>query len=211
MTHALIIRFHYEKDDKRYPWRLAYFKSMVLPRILNQTVKNFEIYMRVNPWQVEEVKALDPRINIFMVEHEKADYKYTGGKKYFLDFVPYKQVCGLPMFDIQSGLDSDDLIAPDYMETVQRVISEQGDERVHVCYQPEIFDLKDLKIRPIGTTYTPTKGSAFLSLYQPKKIREYKFIYEESHLKMGRGIKSIVLPAGKCWATVHGKNESTGV
>lgn len=216
MTHALIIRFHYEKGDPRYAWRFAYFQSMVLPRILNQTVKDFDIYVRCNPWQVDDVKELDPRIKILMVERERVDYKTHGGKKYFVDFIPWKQVLGMKKYEIQSGLDSDDLIAPDYMQTVREYIEEYKNvgkpkSSVHVSFQPQIFDLKTLSVRPIGTTYTPTKGSAFLSLYQPEKTEPYRFIYEESHLKMWKfADHSVVVQEGQCWATVHRVNESTG-
>ena len=37
LRHAVIIRMHYQPGDRKFDWRLAFFRSMVLPRLLTQT------------------------------------------------------------------------------------------------------------------------------------------------------------------------------
>lgn len=208
--HVVIIRFHYKHDDPRFAWRFAYFQSMVLPRLLEQTDKRFDIAIWCNPWHASLFRGLSKRIQTFNVKTE-VTYKSLGGKKYFVDFAPWSAVEGLMKYDIQTGVDSDDLVGPHFIETIHDFVKENGDKRsLHISFQPRIFDARTLTTRPIGTTYTPRKGSAFMSLYQPKK-KKYHFIYEDSHLRLWRlADHSITVPEGHAWATVHGINESTG-
>lgn len=211
MTHAVIIRMHYPENDKRFDWRLSYFKSMVLPRLLKQTDKDFDIAVRCNPWHEKQIKELSDRIITFSVKNESERIKVYRNKKYFIDFVDWKDVIGLKQYDIQSGLDSDDLISLDYIQRVKAEIKANPNQSLHISFQPRLFNVLTLKNCGIGTRYNSNKGSAFLSIYQPIKDN-YKFVYEESHLTIGRHFeKSIILPEGFCWASVHGLNESTGV
>jgi hypothetical protein len=185
---------------------------MVLPRLLRQTDKDFVIAIRCYPWHSERLRKLSDRIITFSVGRESENIIKRHGKNYFHDFTRWENVVGLPKYDIQSGLDSDDLVAENYIETIrQRIEKEDKNKSLHISFQPELFDLKTLRIYPIGTRYSIFKGSAFFSIYQPNKER-YKFLYEKSHLVIGRDFdKSILIPAGYCWATVHNINESTAV
>ncbi|MDD5068069.1 MAG: glycosyltransferase [Candidatus Pacebacteria bacterium] len=209
-SHVVIIRMHYQEHDKRFPWRLAYFQAMVYPRLMNQTDKNFDIAIRCNQWQEEAIKRIDPRIITFQTRNQTVRYRMHRGKKYFYDFCKWKDVMGLRQYDIQTGLDSDDLVSRCFIERIKSEVNNaEGKKSLHISFQPELFELKTLKTRSITTKYGPKKGSAFLSLYQPNK-KNYKFIYEESHLDMWRHAKkSIIIPEGYCWATAHGLNEST--
>jgi len=209
-SHVLTIRFHYAENDPRFEWRLEYFKKEVLPRILKQTDQNFDIAIRCNPKHAEIFKKLSPKIITFQTKNDEARYK-TGknGKKYFEDFVQWEDVRGLKKYDIQSGLDSDDLIGPRYIEAIQEALAGEK-EATHICFQPQTFNLKTKRIKPM-MRYHGTRGSAFMSLYQPNK-ENYKFIYCGSHISLWKNAKkSITLPQGHCWATIHDINESTGV
>lgn len=212
-NQAVIIRFHYDQNDKRFEWRFQYFKDHVLPCLLEQTVSNFDIAIRCNPWHADLFKELSPRIIPFHVKDEHTSYKQKGRKSYFFDFIPWENVIDLPEYEIQYGLDSDDLITPDYIETLQKVIEGWKPEvsTLHVSFQPELLDVKTQKVSPIGQEYSPEKGSAFMAIYQPRGTEPYRFVYEQSHLTLGSLFeKSITLPKGKCFASVHSYNESTG-
>lgn len=217
MTHAIIIRFHYEETDPRWPWRFQYFKNVVLPRLLSQTNQDFDICIRCNQWQIPHFMELSPRIIPFYVKNERVNYRTAGaGRKkiYFFDFANWDEVVGLKKYDIQSGLDSDDLISVDYIQTVKDKVREYASahpgKALHLCFQPEIFNTKSNLTYSIGIKYSEKDGSAFMSLYQPDK-ENYHWVYEISHHKLGQlADKSIVLPAGYCWASVHDHNESTG-
>jgi hypothetical protein len=216
MTHAIILRMHYEKDDPRFAWRLAYFRAMCLPRILAQTSQNFDIWVRCNPWHTDEIKALHPRINAFQVRNEVVKYKENGRARYFHDFVPWSDVVGMPQHDIQSGLDTDDLIAENYIEKVENEVEKHMSLNpgvpLHLSFQPQTFNTKTLAIRPMKRYLPHVRGSAFFSIYQPdKSLGKYKFAYEISHISLGKVFPySFVIPSGYCWASIHDLNESTG-
>lgn len=205
--HAVIIRFHYQENDPRFEWRFAYFKAMVLPRILNQSVSHFDIAIWCNEWHEERFEKLSNRIVTFRTKEDPTRRKGI----YFVDFAPWNEVRGIPKYEIQSGLDSDDLITPDYIETIEKTIAEKsGGKPMHLSFQPLIFSTQKLGTQSIGITYHPKKGSAFFSIYQPAGTEPYRFAYENSHLKLWKFFpKSITLPKGKCWATAHNLNEST--
>ena len=214
MTKAFIIRFHYEKDDPRFEWRYKYFINEVLPRIKAQTEQDFDICIRCNSWHKELFESLG--LKTFHVENEVVSYKQGPRLKYFHDFVPFERTVGLDKYDVQMGLDSDDLIEPGYVETLMNAIRKQvkqtPDKTIHVCFQPKTVNIRDGKriVKPM-LKYTPTRGSAFMGLYQPDKGDNYKFVYCESHMTLWKhSDTSIVLPDGYCYATIHDINESTG-
>lgn len=214
--YVVIIRFHYAKDDPRFEWRLAYFKSMVLPRLLNQSFQDFDIAIRCHKHHEEIFKSLSDKIITFQVNNEGAKYKQGPSKKFFYDFCSWEDVINLNKYEVQIGLDSDDLISLDYLEIIKREVDsfskEKPGENLHICFQCDLFNTLTLKTYPIGQTYTPQMGSAFFALYQPKlDTKDYHFCYEGSHLTLNKlASKSIVIPSGYCWASVHYYNESTG-
>jgi hypothetical protein len=207
---------HYKKDDPRFQWRLDYFKKEVLPRILNQSDPNFDIWIRCYPWQKKILESLSPRIKTFTVKNEGARYKQhkrNPKKQYFHDFVKWEDVENLPRYEIQMSLDSDDLIDPLYVAflriTLDQLSKTNPGKRIHACFQPESLDLKTGETKKLGN-YTSKRGSAFFGFYQPISD-DYFFIGSESHISMWKHADlSVVLPIGSCWATVHDINESTG-
>lgn len=209
MKSAFIIRFHYPEGDPRFAWRLRYFKDEVLPRILEQTDQDFDIAIRCRPEDDNIFRSLSEKIRTFHVRNESERYKIIHGKRYFLDFVSWKDVEDLPRYDLQMGLDSDDLIRNDYVERIKKEIG-SGGRSTHVCFQPELLDLKTGRILPIHQNYHEKKGSAFFGLYQSPAVTDYHFAYEKGHLDLWQfAEKSIVVPEGYCWATAHDLNEST--
>jgi hypothetical protein len=213
MKAAFIIRFHYEEGDPRFAWRLAYFKAMVLPRILAQTHGDFDIAIRCNPAHDHEflMPKLAERIRTFHVKGEAARYRTIGSKRYFLDFVPWRDVEDLPAYDLQMGLDSDDLIDEGYVARIMYELKKKDPGKAaHVSFQPELFDLRTLKKYRMTQRYSPTFGSAFFALYQPHKGIRYRFAYEASHLKLHEFAESsVTVEEGYCCATTHDMNEST--
>jgi len=211
-THAIIIRMHYPEGDERFNWRLEYFKLMVLPRLRVQTDQNFDIAIRCHPYHAKILKELSPKIKTFQVKDESESFRIIKGKKYFADFTRWDQVVGLEKYDIQSGLDSDDLVAENYIETIVKEVEKNDPKKsLHISFQPGMFDAETKRWYPINIKYGTKKGSAFFSIYQPEK-EKYIFAYEYSHLQLGSHFdKSLILPEGKCWASVHGHNISTNL
>lgn len=208
MTTAFIIRFHYEENDPRFAWRFHYFKEEVLPRIFAQGT-DFDIAIRCNPAHDQLFLDLSSRIRVFHVRDERA--KYRPGTRFFFDFVPWSDVLDLPEYELQIGLDSDDLIEPGYLEEIRGAIV--PNKTMHLCFQPELLDVKTKKIHRMPQRYDARRGSAFFAIYQPEGTRPYRFAYEESHLTIGR-LFDIRLISGKenfCFASCHDLNESTHI
>jgi hypothetical protein len=90
VKHGVIIRFNYPENEPTLRWRLAWFAGAVLPRLENQTDKNFEIWMNVNPAHVSKMRAVFPHIHYFTT---------TAAEKYY-DLVFHSDQ--LPGFDIQT-------------------------------------------------------------------------------------------------------------
>lgn len=217
---AFVIRMHYEKGDPNWEWRLNYFSSMVLPKLLRQQTThgtkkfNFDICIWANKWQEKQLKALSPKIKIFNVKKEKRGYVSPEweekAKRYFIDFMNFKDVVGLGMYDIQIAIDSDDLLITDTF--VQKIYSECMDNKdvhTHLTFQPYVFDAQELKTYRSHIQYSAQRGSAFYAIYQPDKT-DYLFAYHTTHQKMPSFAKKvIVVKEGYCAYTVHGRNDSS--
>jgi len=209
LTCAFIIRFHYAKDDARFEWRLKYFKEEVLPHIRAQTEKRFDVCIRCNPAHYDLFDNLGCKP--FRVKNEYAGYVLSENRtaKYFYDFVKWEDCVNLAQYDIQIGLDSDDLIAPAYVERIKSECA-RSKTSLHIHFQPEDYFLKTRTIKPHRQRYKDGYGSPFFALYYPDKS-EYHHCYEASHRLLHKlAAKSIYIPSGYCWMTIHDQNESTG-
>ena len=212
MKIGIIIRFHYKEDDEKFPFRFQHFKNNVLPRIRNQSFKDFSINVWCNPWHEQLFKDLG--VNTFQGV-DKTSYKYFAKKDiyFFHDFITFEETTGLEKFDLQLGLDSDDYIHEDYVKIIVDEVEKHKkkfpNKSLHLCFLPELLRLKTNKVEHLRN-YSTEKGSAFMALYQPVKDN-YRFIYEESHMSIIRRADiQKVLPKGYCWACAHDFNESTG-
>ena len=219
MRTAFIIRMDYPNEDKKWPWRLAYFQSMVLPRLLGQTDQDFDICIRATGVHAHDLQELSPKIKTFGVKPEKQSWIKPGyeekAKRYFVDFVDYEDTIGLDKYEIQIGIDSDDLlIRKDFVERVKKECIGKN-YSIHLSFQPYMFDVATLRTYRCMLRYSGTKGSPFFALYQPtaQKMKipgEYVFAYSDSHLKLYLYMKNTkTIEEGYCAFSIHGMNEST--
>lgn len=180
---------------------------MVLPKLLGQIDKDFDICIWCNDWQKGLFDVLSPRIKTFTSSFDPTRRK----GKFFVDFIEWKDLVGIEKYDIQIGVDSDDLIREDFVQKAKEVIAENYDGgKIHLSFIPYLFDLKTMRTYHTPYPYHEKQGSPFMALYQRDKGDSYKFIYHDSHLKMHQyADKSISIPAGYCWFTTHDYNEST--
>lgn len=213
MTHAVIIRCHYKTDDPKFEWRFNYFKDAVLPRLLWQKNKNFDICVWCNKEHAERFLKLSPRIKTFGIKPE-AEGKIKPGyeqkaKRFHVDFVEWENVCGLEKYDIQTAIDSDDLIIrDDFIDFIARTCANEK-ESTHISFQPYMFNLPDKQYYTCPLRYGPKKGSPFYSIYQPNK-EKFVFAYHDSHLKMWQYVKkTISIKEGYCAFSIHRHNATT--
>jgi len=221
MKTAFIIRLHYQKSDPKWPWRLAYFQAMVLPKLLAQTDQDFDICVRVNDHHAEQVQALSDRIKIFTVKRQHRHYVKPGyvykRRKYFVDFLDFNMTQGLEKYDIQIGIDSDDMILrDDFVERVKLECMRKPDKSLHIGFQPHIFQPSTLRMFKCPVEYNDGRGSPVFVLYQPLDVpfynKKYVFAYEDSHLKLpGYMDRKIRIEEDFCCYSVHDNNASTGL
>lgn len=220
--HAVIIRFHYPDGHPDFSWRFAYFQAMVLPRLLAQTNKDFDICVRINPAsEVHKVlfELLSPRIKTFSVKPE-AEHRIKPGyeakaKRYFVDFVDWEDVVGLEKYEIQTALDSDDLILKDdfidLIETNHRIqCNYHRAKSSYITFQPLMFDVEGLKMYIHKMRYSIDRGAPIYSIAQSVDDPGYIFVYSDSHLKIGRqfGAKTFY-DESLCAMSVHKHNASS--
>ena len=203
MEITTITRFHYprkHKDKKEYKWRFNFFKDKVLPRIKAQDT---DINVWCNDWQRDSLEELG--VNAFNVDTKTRTNKLG----YFVDFADWSKVEGLKKYDIQIGIDSDDLITSNLVDKVKEVCSEK-EQSTHISFQPIKVDLKTGKQYDMKRTYNK-KGSPIFAIYQPDK-ENYLFAYENSHLLMPIYFREkVFINKGYCYISVHNYNDSTTI
>jgi hypothetical protein len=198
---AVITRFHYLQDGPDYRWRFDYYAKEVLPRLLAQTDQGFDLWVWCEPWQDAEILGLSPRINIFRAAYKKRD------SRFFIDYTHWEDVTGLPKYKIQIGLDSDDLVRPDFIAKVRGLCA--GPDSIHVGFQPLKLDVKTGKKYRMDQ-YTHKRGSPIFAFYQPGP--DFKFAYHTSHLIMPTLAQhQTIVPEGLVFMTIHDRNDSTGI
>ena len=205
MTHAVIIRLHYLPNDPRFSWRLAFFKSMVLPRLLNQTNQDFEIWIVCHPEHTDLIKGLSEKIRVCPMPTFPApeEARLHG----FKNHIPHD----LPQFDIQTAYDSDDLVSLNYIAKIKEEIAKSPDKTLLVTFQPYKLALFTLKRYGMYERYGDGKCSMFYSLYQPDRAN-YQSILNFDHSFIGHWCDNIVcVPEGYCDMVIHGTNWMTGI
>ncbi len=183
--HAVIIRF-WHNDYDIFKWRLAYFQSMVLPRLQNQTVQDFDICLLSDPVWHDRLRGFDPRIRPFSMKTGKYDYKKQGNFK-------LEDTYGLDHYAIQTRIDSDDLVSPYFIEAVRTAHKKTP----YITFQPELFILDELKIRKMKYQYRTDKPSAFLSVMNYGGV-----IYDRVFLRFNDKPCTLI-PEGYCWVSIH--------
>lgn len=204
--HAIVIRIDYP-DCEAFEWRFAFFRSVVLTRLLMQTDQNFDILIRCNPIHKERFEALSEKIKTF---HHDSPTKYGTGLSHIKtgsNSVPaFEYKLDYP---IQTRIDSDDLVSKDFVERIHKEFKGKTEDTL-LHFQPMKFDLYELKTYHVGMKSTIEHMSPFVSLYQPKEVKH--FIYQFGHTKIGKQFKNVIfIDEGYCWLTVHHNNASTTV
>ena len=202
MKIAFIIRFHYKKDDERFNWRFNFFKDEVLPRIKAQTHKDFDICVWCNPWHKELFEGLG--VKTFNATYVKKDTKH------FTDFTDWSNVHGLEMYDIQIGLDSDDLVEPTLVEkTVSLFNGKEG--KLLISFQPKKVDIVTGKSYLMKNYKKMNRCSPCFAILQTDKS-DYRFAYYRSHYRMNQDKwDEVMYVDDQVTMAIHHQNDSTTI
>ena len=198
MRHGVVTRFHYSPEDARFPWRFAFYKSMVLPRLLNQTCKDFEIWLVCHPDHVALMKSLGEELHVCSIPEFPSPETHR-----------LVDMTALPQFDIQTSFDTDDLVSLDYIARIKEEIANNPDKNLLVTFQPYKLDILSLKRYKMWERYGNSKCSMFFSLYQPDKSN-YRSVFNFDHSFIGEWCNNIIcIPEGYCDMVIHGTNWMT--
>jgi len=217
MTTAFLIRLHYPPGPQA-DWRLAYFETQCLPRILQQSGE-FDVCVWCEPHHWSRVAAMGCKPFRMRPEFDgwvKPGYEHKTDR-YHVDFHPWSHVAYLPRYDLQIAIDSDELLLRE--DTLDRLrtelLSVPDGETAHISFQHEMFDVDRLELCRSQFRYSEDKGSPFYALWQPGVAEsEYVFCYDDSHQQIGQQMKHrrFVSDDGDrayVAASVHGFNAST--
>ena len=200
LRHAVIIRMHYQPGDPKFAWRLAFFRSMVLPRLLTQTCQDFEIWVVCHPEHVHEVETLG---NVHVV-----------GLPGFSSLGMWtSQDLGdaLPRFDLQTALDSDDLVTLNYIDRIREEVGQRLGQKLIVSFQPYKLYLPEVRRYVMWERYYEQQCSMFWTLYTPPG-EEYRSVLEFDHSFAWKWCPNVVtIPEGYCDMVIHGGNMETGL
>lgn len=206
---AVITRLHYDENDSKFPARLEQYKNRPLDSLLKQTDQDFDIWVWTEPWHDEVVKAIHPRINVFHGNWRKRD-SGDSTQRYFIDYTHWRDIQGLPKYEIQVGLDSDDTLAPKAIAYIKR--SCRGIKRTAISLQPLKEDLRTGQLYHMRR-YAKHRCAPIFALYQPKSLTDdFMFAYQASHMRLAAYCdKKITLPEGLAFMGITGLNESTKI
>jgi hypothetical protein len=207
LRHHIITRMAFKPDDPQWPWRLAFYQSMVLPRFLRQTDQDFEIWVRCHKAHNEIVAALHPKVHPF--QGYGAEDSLMGLPK-----EGTSQTFKLPRSHIQTRVDCDDLVSEDFVGRIHTEVAVSPERPLLVSFQPWKLDLYTLTRYRMGQRYSGQLTSMFLSLYQPEISGEkYWQIYDYRHghiwKELGEPVQVVTIPEGYCDMVIHDKNKLT--
>ena len=208
MTHIVISRMLYARGDPKFEERLAIYKSLYLPRLRLQSTKDFDIGVLCNKAHAHIFRDLG-----VIPFHRKDKWLGQKPKRFWSCLTNWDEIKGLDKYDIQTNLDSDDLVSDGFVKRIQVAVQKEIDEghkgSLHIHFQPRLFELHTFIEKAQQKNYGSNEGSAFYSLYQPDKDN-YIYVGQDSHIRIGSYMdKSVLIGEGYCWINVHDNNDST--
>lgn len=202
---AIIIRLCYYLpgvDETARAWRFAFFRDHVLPRLFAQD-SPVDVWVWVHERHAAEVEAMDPRVRTFTVDLDHPGSVLFDGTT--LRGFPWRAVRGLPRYEHQVLMGSDDLIGPSFVSVARATLAHYP--RALATVQPLMLDWPTGRLFEMPAWRRP---SPFVVLRQPIADPRYTWVWSEDHRKLGRLVPKVVyLPAGQAVMTVHGRNDGT--
>ncbi len=137
------------EDSELFRWRLDYYRDAVLPRLLKDDRADIAVWCY--PHHEDIIRSLSPRIQTFQVDFTP----FINKGKYWLSLADWDKVHGLPAYEIQIGLDSDDFVLPRFLDRLFSVAN--GEKPLHISFQPYVLELST------GTYYHASQFQAYLA------------------------------------------------
>lgn len=145
MQHYLLTRFNWSKGLE--PWteqRIALFSENTYPSVMGQTCKDFKWLIfcdpkTIEPWRSQISKFNSDNIRVIFAEPQHKHPWYNPTQEVLTDFiVPFIEPCDRL---ITTRLDSDDMLAPSFVERVQKAIDPSLENEVLIFPYGYIMDV----------------------------------------------------------------------
>jgi hypothetical protein len=216
---AIITRFHYPTaanpaKRKQFEWRFGYYRDRVLPTLAAQTGEggqDFDVWVWCEPEHERLFQALN--VNGRPVNTFRASYPPRSKGRYHVDFTTFEQTQGLPRYELQIGLDSDDMLAAPAVAQIKRQVAGARMRKL-VSLQPVLLDAADGRLYRMNRRYNGRSCSAIFGMYQPRTMwtRGFYFPYHTGHVTLRRLVPDMrYLSEGLALASVHSHNETTAL
>ena len=200
--HVVVTRMLYE-HKKDFLERLELYKETALKSLQNQKNKDFDIAVLCNSDHDKYLKSLG-----IIPFHRKDGLFGEKTAKGWHSFVDLSGIEGLDKYYIQSNLDSDDEVLPEYIDKVQELLL--GNKKIHLHFQPMLRDYKTKEEKEMATKYSNDCCSAFFSLYQPVE-EGYIYLGCDSHKNMSKYADKTILLNGFCFVNIHDDNDTSSM
>lgn len=207
-SHCINIKLDYTDDDlfEEAYWR---FRLGQLECLKSQTIQDFDIVIRS---QLKHFSVLQDLGRKF--EMRIKPYLFTGDPLIMYNGTPrthpypseyiQSETKYLDKYHIQTLLDSDDWLRPDFIARIEAEF--KGKTRKHVLnFMPVKVDIINLEIYKMNY-YRTGKGSMVQSLFCPD-LDDYTLCWAYRHLALPKAIgSSTIIPEGYCWYVIHNYN-----
>ena len=204
LSHIVISRMWYHEEEDLLE-RIKIYEANLLPILLNQEDKDFDIGVLCRKEHEQIIKKIHPRIIPFFTDKES----WTIRDIFWALFVEWKDIYGLNKYDIQTNVDSDDLVSTRFTKIIRQTVLENTETSTHIHFVPLIRNYYTGEVEEIRENYSNGSDSSFYSLYQPNK-EDYVYIGQDSHTKFSKyAQKSILIPEGEVWVNIHDSNDSS--
>ncbi len=187
-----VTRFWY-KDREEALERIKMTREITIPCMKAQTHKDLGWAFIVNPRDKDLFEDIE-------IHGKKAILFFT--LEEFHDYVVKHQV------QVQTRLDSDDWIAPNYFKAIARALRKYKKRPIVVHFKVLKWEYPNGRIYERKKQYKKTLTSMFLTLAQDKVVHD---VYVRSHNLMAGFIKNVItLPTGYCRWVMHKKQAHKG-
>jgi hypothetical protein len=190
MKHLIIIRLNYV-DDLKFEKRMIIMDKTCVKSLTSQKNKNFIIgIICKNEKHFDIVSDKFKGIEVCRIDEKLIDF------------------CKRNNYQIQTRLDSDDIINDDYIDIIQN-ISKECSKPILIQTQPYKYCIDLNKTYKMAYRYNDKITSMFLTLVQ----EDIKYtVMDRKHNEMSQIVSNVIsTKEGICKLVIHGDNTITGV
>jgi hypothetical protein len=198
MNHIIYTRFRYN-DEKEFDYRFDLFCETMLLSLLLQKNRNFHWQIQTTSRDKPKIEEMIEDLSVEFLIQDDPSHQYWG--KYLFSYDP--------KWKIQSRLDSDDIVDPLYIDMIQKIANDIGDEKnMAVNFEYRRMRWKDKKYsRAKSNCKIMNRCSMFLSLINPDGLT----VNTGKHHQMAYNAKRVIWVTDQKYATlvIHGRNKSS--